>query len=61
MSYMKSGCTGRWAAREFEHEAMHGALHFYDWDEFEGEFHKAFLPLNVEAATVNTLETAAYF
>lgn len=61
MSYMKSGRAGRWAAREFEHEAKHGALRFYDWDEFEEEFCKAFLPLNVEAAAVNTLEMSAYF
>ena len=61
MSYMKSGHTGSWAAREFEHKAKHGALHFYDWDEFEAEFRKAFLPLNVEAAAVNTLETTSYF
>ncbi|KIM48966.1 hypothetical protein M413DRAFT_47563, partial [Hebeloma cylindrosporum] len=61
MSYMKTGRASRWAAHEFEYEATQGALCFYDWDEFEGEFRKAFLPLNVEAAAVNTLETTAYF
>jgi len=61
MSYMKSGRAGRWAAREFEHEATSGSIRFYDWDEFEEEFRKAFVPLNVEAAAVNTLETTSYF
>jgi len=63
MSHMKSGRAGRWAACEFEYEATTGAgsLRFYDWDDFEEEFRKAFVPLNMEAAAVNTLETTAYF
>lgn len=61
MSYMKSGRAGRWATREFEHEARDGHLRFVDWLDFEEEFRKDFLPLNLEAAAVNTLETTAYF
>jgi hypothetical protein len=63
MSYMKSGRAGHWAAREFEYEATSrdGRLCFLDWVNFEDEFCKDFLPLNVEATAVNMLETSAYF
>jgi hypothetical protein len=61
MSYMKSGHAGRWATREFEYEAKHGNLRFLDWLDFEEEFRKDFLPLDAEAAAVNTLETTTYF
>jgi hypothetical protein len=61
MSYMKTGCAGRWAAQEFEHEARDGHLRFVDWLDFEEEFRKDFLPLNSEATAVNILETTAYF
>ena len=63
MSYMKSGHAGRWATREFEHEAASKdqTLRFMDWLDFEDEFRKDFLPLNSEATAVNTLETTAYF
>src|SRR5467141_453266 len=56
MSYMNTGRAGRWAAREFETEARSGRLRFLDWLDFEEEFKKDFLPLNAEAAAVNTLE-----
>jgi len=45
MSYMKSGCANRWAAREFKQEAKAGRLCFLDWDDFEDEFRKDFMPL----------------
>ena len=63
MSYMKSGCAGRWATQEFEYEATSKdqKLCFLDWLDFEDEFHKDFLPLNSKAMAVNTLETMAYF
>jgi hypothetical protein len=63
MSYMKSGQASHWATREFEYEAASrdGRLHFLNWVNFEDEFHKDFLPLNVEAAAVNVLEMSAYF
>ena len=61
MSYMKSGRASRWAAREFEHEARTGNLRFIDWLDFEDEFRKDFMPLDSEAAAVNTLETTLYF
>jgi len=46
---------------EFEPEAKSGQLRFIDWDDFEEEFRKDFMPLNSEAAAVNVLETASYF
>jgi hypothetical protein len=60
---MKSGWAGRWAAREFKYEAAsrYGRLRFLDWVDFEDEFHKDFLPLNVEATAMNVLEMSAYF
>ncbi len=61
MSYMKSRCTNCWATREFESETKSGHLRFIDWVDFEEEFRKDFLPLNTEAAAVNTLETSTYF
>ena len=61
MSYMNTGRAGRWAAREFETEARSGRLRFLDWLDFEEEFRKDFLPLNAEAAAVNTLEMTDYF
>jgi hypothetical protein len=63
MSYMKSGWAGHWAAREFEYEAASrdGRLCFLDWVNFKDEFHKDFLPLNMEATAVNVLETSTYF
>jgi len=61
MSYMNTGCAGRWAAREFETEACKGRLRFLDWLDFEEEFKKDFLPLNAEAAAVNALEMTDYF
>ena len=61
MSYMKAGHAGRWATREFEHEAKSGHLRFIDWVDFEDEFRKDFMPLDSEAAAVNVLETTSYF
>jgi hypothetical protein len=61
MSYMKSGRAGRWATREFEQETKTGRLRFLDWTDFEDEFRKDFLPLDAEAAAINTLETTNYF
>lgn len=58
---MKTGRAGRWATREFEHEAKSGSLHFFDWPDFEEEFQKDFMPLDSEAAAINVLETTAYF
>jgi len=43
MSYMKTGCANRWAAREFEQEAKAGHLRFIDWLDFEEEFRKDFI------------------
>jgi len=61
MSYMKSGRANHWATREFEQEAKAGRLRFLDWDDFEDEFRKDFMPLDAEAAAINVLETTAYF
>jgi hypothetical protein len=61
MSYMKTGRASWWATREFELEAKVGHLHFIDWQDFEEEFQKDFMPLDAEAAAVNTLETTTYF
>ena len=61
MSYMKTGCTAQWAAREFELKAKQGHLCFIDWLDFEEEFRKDFTPLNAESTAVNTLETTLYF
>jgi len=61
MFYMKAGRAGRWATREFEHEAKSGHLRFIDWVDFEDEFWKDFMPLDSEAAAVNVLETTLYF
>jgi len=61
MSYMKAGRAGRWANCEFEPKAKSGQLRFIDWDDFEEEFRKDFMPLDSEAAAVNVLETASYF
>ena len=43
MFYMKAGHAGRWATREFEHEAKSGHLRFIDWVDFEDEFRKDFM------------------
>ncbi|HEX9430181.1 MAG TPA: hypothetical protein VF944_07355, partial [Candidatus Bathyarchaeia archaeon] len=61
MSYMKSGRANRWATREFESETKSGHLRFIDWIDFKEEFQKDFLPLDAEAAAMNTLETSTYF
>ena len=61
MSYMKAGRAGRWATREFEHEAKTGHLRFLDWLDFEEEFQKDFMPLDSEATAINVLETTTYF
>ena len=61
MSYMKAGCAGCWANRKFEHEEKSGQLRFIDWDDFEEEFRKDFMPLDSEAVAVNVLETTLYF
>ena len=63
MSYMQSGCAGHWASHEFEFEAnsQFRTLHFYDWEEFEDKFCRAFTPLNAEATAINILEMMGYF
>jgi len=61
MSYMKTGRANRWATREFEQEAKASHLRFIDWLDFEEEFRKDFMPLDSESATINVLETTAYF
>ena len=60
MSYMKDGCAGHWAARQFETEVIEGALPFQEWIDFEEAFRKEFTPLNEEVDAVNILETTAY-
>ena len=37
------------------------SLRFLDWDDFEDEFRKDFMPLDAEAAAINVLETTTYF
>jgi len=44
MSYMKSGRANRWVTCEFEQEAKASRLRFLDWDDFEDEFRKDFMP-----------------
>ena len=61
MSYMKSRCAGCWATCKFEHEVKSEHLRFIDWPNFEDKFKRDFMPLNSEAAAVNTLETTSYF
>jgi len=61
MSYMKTGRANRWATREFEQEAKAGHLHFINWLDFEEEFQKDFMPLDLESAAINVLEMTAYF
>ena len=61
MSYMKSGCANCWATHEFGQEAKVSRLCFIDWDDFEDEFRKDFMPLDAEATAINVLETTAYF
>jgi len=61
MSYIKTGCAGHWATREFEQEAKNGSFHFIDWLDFEDEFRNDFMPLDSEAAAINVLETTTYF
>ena len=58
---MKSRCTSHWATRAFETEARNGRFRFLDWLNFKEEFWKDFLPLNAEAAAINTLEMTDYF
>ena len=61
MSYMKTGRANRWATREFEQETKTDRLRFINWLDFEEEFLKDFMLLDLEAAAINVLETAAYF
>jgi len=61
MSYMKAGCAGCWAIREFERKAKSRHLRFINWVDFEEEFRKDFMPLDSEAVAINVLETASYF
>src|SRR6266511_5101515 len=61
MSYMKTGHANHWAMCKFEHETKTGHLRFINWLNFEEELRKDFLPLDTEAAAVNTLETSTYF
>ena len=61
MSYMKTGCANHWVMCKFEQKMKTGHLCFINWLDFEEEFRKDFLPLDAEAAAVNTLETSTYF
>src|SRR6266542_194713 len=61
ISYMEIGHASRWATWEFETEVRNRRFRFLDWLDFEEEFWKDFLPLNAEAAAINTLETTDYF
>jgi hypothetical protein len=56
---MKFKWASHWATRETA--SQNGRLYFIDWVNFEDEFHKDFMPLNVEAMAVNVLETSTYF
>jgi len=58
---MKTGRANRWATHEFEQEVKAGHLRFIDWLDFEEEFRKDFMPLDLESAAINVLETTAYF
>jgi Retrotransposon gag protein/Zinc knuckle len=63
LSYMKTGRASRWANRELDFESRTGGGHFrfIDWQDFEEEFRKDFLPLNAAASAINILETTSYF
>jgi len=61
MSYMKTGRANRWVTHKFEQEAKTGHLCFIDWLDFEEEFQKDFMLLDLESAAINVLETTAYF
>ena len=41
--------------------AKAGHLRFIDWLDFEEEFRKDFMPLDLEAAAINVLEMTTYF
>ena len=47
--------------REFEQEAKTGCLHFLHSLDFEDEFQKDFMPLDLEATAINVLQTTTYF
>jgi len=58
---MKTGCASHWATHEFEQEARINRLCFLNWLDFKDEFQKNFMPLDLEAAAINILETTTYF
>jgi len=58
---MKTRRANCWATCKFEQEAKTGHLRFIDWLDFEEEFRKDFMPLDLESAAINVLETTAYF
>ena len=61
IQYMITGRANCWVTHEFELETKTGHLRFIDWLNFKEEFQKDFLPLNAEAAAINTLEISTYF
>ena len=61
MSYMKSGRAVQWTDQIFREEELTGISPFADWEDFIAQFRERFLPVDSEAAAVNTLEGVLYF
>ena len=62
MSYMKTGRAQKWTDRVFQWEQQNlGSTKFLDWQDFDEEFRKDFVPAHADALAVNRLESSAYF
>ena len=61
---MKSGRTQKWTARIFHWEQQpenSTSNHFLDWEDFQDEFRKEFMPAHSDSLAINRLESTAYY
>ena len=64
LSYMKAGRAAKWVAQMFqweEHEENKDQSRFLDWNDFQDKFWKEFCPSYTDTASINKLESTAYF
>jgi hypothetical protein len=62
LSFMKSGRAATFANRVLEWEAENlGDEKYLEWEDFEDDFRRHFLPPDAETTAINRLESEAYF
>ena len=61
LTFFKGGWTIKWSKNLFCQEVNTGIFSIQSWTDFEQQFWSQFLPVNMEADAINTLEGSSYY